>query len=55
MEEEHDVDQYITQMETVVKQKLGLYQNLYSQILKLKKRLQDEEETHKKVASKVYC
>jgi len=36
-------------METVVKKKLDLYQNLYGRIQKFKKHLSEEEEIHTKV------
>lgn len=48
-EEEHDIDNYITKMEAVVKRKLDLYQNLYGKIQKFKKHLKEEEEIHSQV------
>ena len=48
--EEYDIDGYITKMETVVKRKLDLYQNLFGMIQKFKKHLKEEEEIHTKVA-----
>ncbi len=44
--EEHDIDSYINDMESLVKQKMALYQNLYGKIQHFKTKLQEEEELH---------
>lgn len=48
--EECDIDGYINRMESVVKKKLDLYQNLYGRIQKFKKHLKEEDEIHTKVS-----
>jgi len=44
--EEHDIDEYIGEMEHLVKQKMELYQKLFGQIQHFKKHLQEEEDLH---------
>ena len=44
--EDHDIDGYITEMESLVKKKLDLYQNLYGRIQKFRKKLDQEQELH---------
>ncbi len=55
--EEHDIDSYISEMETVVKKKMELYQNLYGRIQRFKSFLKEEEEVATQVVSspKIYC